>query len=258
MLACSGSTLDTVAKTLKTILLELAYSAKTLGHSRTTLKTVTHTDPQTQLIHRGPSDMHVWQEQKTYSALKAEGKIVLDIGGHIGCFAKYACETLGAKEVISIEPDPRNIEFFKLNHSKHSRIELMEGALTSDCDPLVRGTIELQQAEKYSSKNRTDRPIRGRSTVTVDAINFRTLLENKKVEVIKCDIEGAEYLLDWDYLPERVTGIAIEYHHFDPDQLEKQHALHNNFLSQGFKPIVLGKVEEGVQFWKITTTIYGR
>jgi len=213
-----------------------------------------HTDEASGLIHRGPSDVYVWKEQRQYRTLDCKGRAVLDLGGHIGCFAKYALETLGAKKVTSVEPDPGNIFVFDANHSNDDRVTLIAGAVASGG---VK-SVDLQLAKTYSSKNRTDRAIRGREVVAVPAFDFLALLRKTRASVIKCDIEGAEYLLDWKSMPDRVHAIAMEYHHFEDAQLVQQHELHGTLCGMGFRPVDPGRVELGIQFQKVTTATYVR
>ena len=208
--------------------------------------------------HRGPADIYVGEEQKSYRALKEYDHYsdVLDIGAHIGWFTRYAKRELNAGFVYAVEPDPNNAKIYRLNHSPHlygSMISFEEAAIISNGGQ----SLELQLSHKYPANNRSDRQIQGRKSVRVKTLEFQTFLHNVRTpELLKIDIEGAEYTLDFSWLPPTLRAIAIEYHQFDIGMLEKQMNLHEIFLENGFKAVT--KPKEKVTFQKITTGVYLR
>src|SRR5882724_10451701 len=56
------------------------------------------------------------------------GKIVIDIGAHIGCFAKL-CADRGAERVLSYEIEGSNINTFVENLKGYQRVELFARAV---------------------------------------------------------------------------------------------------------------------------------
>ena len=204
-------------------------------------------DEELKFFHRGDSEIFVHNEQKSYGKLgDMKGKKILDVGGHIGWFTKF-CLDLGADSVVAIEPDPVTAGIYRMNHKGM----LYEGAVVSD----GRESLTLQLSHTYPSNNRSDREVRGRDGVEVKCYDFQTLINEHKPDIIKVDIEGAEYGLNWD-IPDFVTAIAIEYHQFDPQMLEQQRKLHSSLLAQGFDAVVQPK--DKITFQKITTGVYRR
>lgn len=204
-------------------------------------------DEELKFFHRGRSEIFVHNEQKSYGKIgDMKGKTVLDVGGHIGWFTKF-CLDLGAKTVVAVEPDPLTASIYRMNHKGM----LYEGAVVSD----GRESLMLQLSHTYPSNNRSDREVRGRNGVEVKCFDFQDLINTHKPDIIKVDIEGAEYGLDWT-MPDCVTAIAIEYHQFDPQMLEQQRDIHNILLDQDFVAVVMPK--DKVTFQKITTGVYRR
>lgn len=203
--------------------------------------------------HRGPADVFVGDEMKTYKALLggAPYKTVLDVGGHIGWFARYSLNELGAEKVVSVEPSPNNAEVFLKNFENNSRVRLIQAGVTSDGSD----HLTVQFNPKYPANNRTDRPIRGRKSQKVPAIDFVTLLNEVSPDLLKIDIEGAEYGLEFT-IPDCVRAVAIEYHQFDEYMLEEQIAIDSLLIGYGFRAV---KAPKNAQtFQKITTGVYLR
>lgn len=210
-------------------------------------------DEERKFWHRGPADIFVGDEMKTYKALLegAPYATVLDVGGHIGWFTKYALEKLGAQKVVAVEPSPNSAEVYRKNFAKDSRVIFIEGAVTSDDVEI----IEVQFNPNYPANNRTDRAIRGRATCKVPAVDFTELVMGVSPDLIKVDIEGAEYGLEF-FIPNSVRAIAIEYHQFDEYMLDAQIKLHEHFLECGFRAV---KSPKNIRtFQKITTGVYLR
>lgn len=165
-------------------------------------------DKKTGLKHRdGTLDLMVIREQKVYMELLklVKGKTVLDMGGNIGAFAYHAIK-FKAKEVFSFEPEPENIKLFKLQELKN--VKLIEMAVTSSDDKMVR----LYVNGKKNRGEHTLRKVRGREFIKVKTVSFKKVLEKVKPDMIKIDIEGGEYSIDFKLIPKSVKAIAIEIH----------------------------------------------
>lgn len=151
-------------------------------------------------VRFGTHDIQIAKEIRRDYPLTFKDRTVLDIGAHIGLFSRYALQQ-GAKKVVSVEPDPGNISIFKLNVPKNN---LLEGAIQSDIlytnnDGLNSGTFSVfgDPREPF---------------IKVKSYNWQEILEDVKPDIIKIDVEGAEYLfLDGYDLP-YAEELAIEIH----------------------------------------------
>lgn len=169
------------------------------------------------------------EEWSPINKFNYEGKVVLDIGGHMGCAAWHFLK-LGVRKVVSVEPDPSNIKLFKVNHGKDKRVKLIEAAVVNK----VNGKLPLYLGRTYPASNSLHE-FRGRKKIEVETISFKKLLKKVKPNIIKCDIEGWEYELDWRDIPDSVTEILLELHQFKDGWLSKQKKLDKILLKGGFK-----------------------
>ena len=191
---------------------------------------------------RNKGDEGVIKQMKDYKGLLncgIENPVILDLGGYIGTFAWWAMENLRPKEVFSVEPDPSNIEVFLENFTQdHPSVHLYDAACTmSDGD-----TLPLYLGKTYASCNSLE-PFRGRQKIDVKTVSFNTLISKHQPDIIKCDIEGGEFGLDWTKLPNCVKFIVMEIHQQRPLWIEQMKKIDQQLLDQGFEHVVKPKHE---------------
>ena len=130
---------------------------------------------------------------------------VLDVGGNIGLFATFARDRWPGTRVVSIEPDPDNLEILRLNASQGSDLEVV-GACASTHD----GTLRFVAGQEAGSHVADGAP--GQDTIEVPCVDVFRLAES--ADLIKMDIEGSE----WDILadPRLATvpakALVMEWH----------------------------------------------
>ena len=135
--------------------------------------------------------------------------VVLDCGGCIGSFAAAALET-GASRVVVVEPMVSNLSVLRENLARYgSRVEVIAAALI----PTDKLSVTMSVAS-FSGCHSMTRDWGGRRAV-VSGCNFRKLLLRVNPQVLKIDVEGAEYqLLDTlevgDLLG--IRSLAVEFH----------------------------------------------
>lgn len=184
------------------------------------------------LYVRDKGDQGVVKQMKDYKTLLTCGinnPVILDLGGFIGTFAWFATRNLNPMIVVSVEPDPSNIEVFKKNWPHDLRVELIEAAVTMKDDD----TLPLYLGKTYRSCNSLE-PFRGRQRVDVKTVSFHRLLQEYQPDIIKCDIEGGEFGLNWTDLPECVRYIVMEIHQQRPQWIEQMKIIDRQLLNQRF------------------------
>ncbi len=127
-------------------------------------------------------------------ALHFEPRVIFDLGSNIGASVLYFALRFPSAQIYAFEPDPENIEMFKLNLGQCNfmdRVTLIEKAVwRSDDETLLLYQISDQH---YSSsvveRSEATRSIKVAST-TIDHVmeshNIHT------IDLLKFDIEGAE------------------------------------------------------------------
>jgi len=153
-------------------------------------------------------DKYIVNEQHIYSALNFKDKIILDVGGNIGAFARYSINQ-GAQKVISLEPEKENFDLLQKN-AKGFNILPLNLAVVGD-------NIRKRNLFLNSGKNKGSHSLLIKSRkdfIEVNCINFYTLLSKYNPEIVKIDIEGGEYeVFDYNSIINKcVEMLAIEFH----------------------------------------------
>jgi FkbM family methyltransferase len=164
-----------------------------------------------------------------------EGDTVVDLGGNIGIFNRWAYSE-GASRVISFEPDRRYFKLLSLNADPRSI--LFNGAMSNSV-----GEIRLHETEHLGGST-----ILGDSddgylvrTYTLDYLFESGLID--KIDFLKVDIEGAEHYAIQGISDEnlmKVKTISMEYHHshFNYDETLRQNLI-DRMLKLGFNSYLM-------------------
>ena len=136
-------------------------------------------------------------------------KVCLDLGANVGAFTQIALD-LGAKRVTSVECDRRNFSKLEESFKGDNSINLINAAVTGT----HAKTLKLY---KSSAKNKhCSTTIYGKNRYSeydeVENLHISKLLEKYKPQIIKIDIEGAEYTLMDEVLNYFPEVLFIELH----------------------------------------------
>jgi len=187
-------------------------------------------------------------EDMTYS----EGDVFVDIGAHIGGWAKLMRSLVPNCGIIAVEPLPENIELLKSNVDG----EIIEKAIANRSDTTRKihygDNTESGKHHKYIG-NVVMLGVKSEEYVKVPAISLNDLLKNvKSVRVMKMDCEGGEYsalrFASRETL-DKIDYIIGEYHNPDNEKTKTRKALHKatkglfEDISESKKDTPLG------QFW---------
>lgn len=158
-------------------------------------------------------------EHLGYYSFPQGAEVVVDVGGHIGIYSRYAARH--ARQVIYVEPHPENVTLARQNFAwwNLTNVEIIQGALTYEADaefhPYVPDNntggsqILPRGATPFANACQHGPPIRV-ETVTLETIRQRFGLD--RIDILKLDCEGSEYsiLCQADLTP--VTYIVGEWH----------------------------------------------
>ena len=172
------------------------------------MKTILHKRWPNFLYRPSEYDDYIVREQGSYKHLDIRsGESVLDIGAHIGAFARWA-QDQGAGQLTCIEPEDENFEL--LEHNTDSHVRLIKGAVVGD----DHKQVDLFVNQKRNKGLHVTLRVRGRPVTRVPAFRFSKLMKKYRPKVLKVDIEGAEYDLDWDEAlgAHKPRAIAVELH----------------------------------------------
>lgn len=156
-----------------------------------------------------------WQ---LYGWLPAPPSLVVDLGAHCGHFSMLAdvcfrtqfgpCEP----EYLLVEPNPKLLAVLERNFllsglcRRHSIRQGLVGARRSGSDQLWVCSSNFLSASLQRSA--------GTYSVTADYLDLDALTDHRAIDLLKIDVEGAEYDLVANYaaLLQRVARVMIETH----------------------------------------------
>lgn len=144
--------------------------------------------------------------------LPFEPKVIVDLGAHYGDTALfYHCVYPNAK-IIAVEPSPENFSRLKKHVSEIENIIPVNAAVGAE-----DGRLKLHISKSSLGHSLVEREPGG-ETVDVEMFSLKTLLEKqgvKSIDLLKFDIEGAEFLLLESFESEKTIQSLIGELHFD-------------------------------------------
>lgn len=135
-----------------------------------------------------------------------ERPYIIDCGANIGLSTLYFKWLYPQARVVAFEPDGDNVALLQKNIASYGMKDVsvrQEAVWTHD------GHISFQSDGTQASKILTD----GTGSITIPCVKLSSLL-GEKVDMLKMDIEGAEYevLKECKDLLENVRHLFVEYH----------------------------------------------
>ncbi|MFZ6876194.1 FkbM family methyltransferase [Undibacterium sp. Di27W] len=141
------------------------------------------------LIH-GEYEPHV---SKIFKAHVQAGMAVLDIGANIGYYSIMAASLTGSTGVVyAVEPNTNNVKFIELSKRENgfAQIKIINSAAGEDFDILSLNSSYSNGTTAHLSE---DQHALMKSTVVACMPLDHLIPADKKIDLIKIDIEGFEY-----------------------------------------------------------------
>ncbi len=169
-----------------------------------------------QLLHHktffydGPGFLHGLKEifiDEIYDQQLPENSYIIDCGSYIGLSVIYLKSICTDAHIVCFEPDFKNFKLLQKNIISHKlkNIDLRNEAVwieNTSLDFIENGNMDSRISNESLP-----------GTIKVQAIILKDFI-NKKVDFLKLDIEGAEYVVLKDISENlyHVTNMFIEYH----------------------------------------------
>ena len=181
------------------------------------------------------------------------GDVVVDLGGNIGVFTRYAYH-MGASKIVTFEPDSRYFEILKQNAPSNT---ILFNAAIGD----KLGKLTLTESSHLGGSNLWAEFDPRYTQYQVNVYSLDYLLENRvidRIDFLKVDIEGSEIIAMQGISDEnlsKIRNIAVEYHH---EHLKFNDALRHDFVARlnrlGFNSYMLmcgyDNALQLIYFWK--------
>lgn len=149
--------------------------------------------------------------QAAYERMLGEGKtpLIIDAGANIGLAAIWFAKQYPEARIVSIEPDPGNLDICRANVAPFANITLVEGAIGARA-----GRVDLVNPKGRADGVRTERGENGAVQIYSIADLRARGGENTELLLVKVDIEGFESDLfsdNVDWLDD-TTALIVEPH----------------------------------------------
>jgi FkbM family methyltransferase len=155
--------------------------------------------------------MYEMQKQNVFRSLIQAGNVVYDLGANVGFYSLLASVVVGRNgQVFSFEPLPRNLEFLR-KHLEQNNVTNCAIVASAVSDRI--GTVQF---EAHGDPHMTKMSASG--TITVKLTSLDELVASGEIsppDVIKCDIEGAEF--------EALNGARVTLGRYHPKILLATH-----------------------------------
>lgn len=164
-------------------------------------------------------------------------RLIMDIGANIGLATLYFLNRFPDSKVISLEPDPANIEVFKKNLSLEiddKKVFITEAALGNKDGHMFISKPVLKYNPKILEDQNSDE-----EKIEVKVSSMNSFLEKysvDRIDILKMDIEGSEVPLfsaDTTWL-KMVREIIMEVHSLTGYDVCNKALLDNNFTINGY------------------------
>ena len=203
-------------------------------------------DEKTGIVFReGTFDQWILNETRSYFPLGiTTNDAILDLGGHIGCFASRAMLEKPFTPLLSIEAEKSNYDILMSNASQFS---FSAQHLAVVDDSMDGAPVKLFVNKLKNNALHSVVPVRGRDEQTVTGRGLGRLIGMFGPTIIKCDIEGGEYSLPWEVLghsTSKVRLVVMELHLTHKGHREESLRLIERMHALGFKQSKAPKVGE--------------
>jgi len=119
------------------------------------------------------------------------GEVIIDVGAYCGLSAPTFSRAVGPRgRVVAVEPDPRNMEALRLNLQNVENVQIINKAIAGERGEVLflsEGNMGAAIVAGATGRNKT---------IAIEAVTLGDIVEDAKllkVDIVKIDIEGAEY-----------------------------------------------------------------
>jgi FkbM family methyltransferase len=130
------------------------------------------------------------EESSQIPAIVSPGDRVLEIGAGIGYISTLVSRQPGVRAIVAVEANPLLMDFMARVHLHNSvhNVRRINTVLTNGSEPSAKFYLR----QDFWMGSLASEPNSYLDTVEVPASNFNQLLRDERVNLIICDVEGAE------------------------------------------------------------------
>ena len=163
---------------------------------------------------------------RCYVDFVSKDDVLLDIGANIGFFVMLGSS---AKKIVCVEPLNNVIGLLQSNiklNDLSGKCTVVHAAVGPKGKLLLEINAHLNLSKIVDEKNE--------NTIEVDSIPLRELAEEHSANTVRLDVEGFEYDLLYNQIPDSISKISMEFHTGLMGE-EKSRRLLKYFKEEGFR-----------------------
>lgn len=169
-----------------------------------------------------------------YKTVERKKPIVLDIGSNIGYFPIIELEA-GAKHVIAVEPLQSTYMYLTENLSGYKNVTTLNMAVSDKEENLKLYIPNAHNNTSTSLSIIVKAGLKVVKEITVKAVPVSKIAEQYPIEMLRMDVEGHEYKILSNKIPDTVKTISVELHIIPPYRRTDAAKLLNHLDEQGFQ-----------------------
>lgn len=179
-----------------------------------------------------------------------DSKIIIDLGGHIGCFTLFAANFFPQSRIITVEAVPENFCLLKTNiefNCLSDRVTLYNKAIWSH----THG-INININKNNSGGHSAVQSFKNNLFINIKSITLEAIFQKNNLkfcDLLKLDIEGAEYEVIYKtdkIILKAIKNMVFEVHNIDEHKNNCGH-LQTYLCELGFNTfIVKGKLKDSL------------
>ncbi len=165
-----------------------------------------------------------------------EAPTIIDCGANIGMATLFFKKKFPLCKILAFEPNPEVFTLLKKNvaDNKLKDVEIVNAGLSNE-----EGTIDFYVDVKNSLISSIERNRGEGKPIKINLNRLSKVIEGKKFDFAKVDIEGAEWKvitdLDQSNVIQNIKQYAFEYHHNIPEAGFQLSSFLNVFEKNGYK-----------------------
>ncbi|MCW4046986.1 MAG: FkbM family methyltransferase [Candidatus Bathyarchaeota archaeon] len=160
--------------------------------------------------------------------------VILDIGGNLGYFPLVELEA-GAEKVIVAEPIPSTFALLSKTLARFKRIVLLNIAISNEAGFLTLYVAAERNVTSSSKSLLTSAGHIFSGEINVKADTLSGLADTYPFNMIRMDVEGHEYQILDESIPDQIEAINVELHVLYPYDKSQAIKLLQNLFDQSFK-----------------------
>jgi len=158
------------------------------------------------------------QYEDRYGLVPADVNLIVDLGANVGYTLLYHLHRYPRARVIAFEPHPKNAAQAERNlilDRNRDRVDFHRAAAGAQ-------TRTMRLSDQATSSMLTDHD--SPNTFEVDVVDIFPLLEGKRIDIFKMDIEGGEYeiLADSRFGQLDIGALIMEWHSRGAGVIDKE------------------------------------